>query len=134
MVRQPRYYTVAISPMVAVLRGRTKSSSEAQKPVSGTLRVIETVISSARMIRTGQRRWLRVHLVTGVTIFAMLELQGDAYGERAGVAPVAGLYPAIGSMVGYALCESSQRMMIGPEASSAILVTTTLLLVASKKE
>ena len=33
----------------------------------------------------------------------MLELQGDAYGERAGVAPVAGLSTAIGAMVGYAL-------------------------------
>ena len=113
---------------------KTKSSSEAQKPVSGTLHVIETVIPGVRMIRTWHWRWLRVHLVTGVTIFAMLELQGDAYGERAGVAPVAGLFTAIGSMVGYALCESSQRMMIGPEASSAILVTTMLLLVASKKE
>ena len=113
---------------------RTKSLSQAQASLPGTLHVIETVIPGVRMTRTWHWRWLWVHLVTGVTIFAMLELQGDAYGERAGVAPVVGLYPAICSMVGYALCESSQRMMIGPEASSAILVTTTLLLVASKKE
>ena len=33
----------------------------------------------------------------------MLVQQGIAYSELAGDAPVAGLYPAIGAMVGYAL-------------------------------
>jgi SulP family sulfate permease len=113
---------------------KTKSSSEAQKPVSGTLRVIETVIPGVRMIRTWHRRWLRVHLVTGVTVFAMLELQGITYGERAGVAPVAGLYPAIGTMVGPAHCGSSQRVMIGTETPFAILVAAMMLLVATKRE
>ena len=71
---------------------KTQSSSEAQKPAPRTLRVIETVIPGVRMIRTWHRRLLRVHLVTWVAIFAMLELQGITHGERAGVAPVAGLY------------------------------------------
>jgi MFS superfamily sulfate permease-like transporter len=35
-----------------------------------------------------------------VTIFAMLMPQGMAYSELAGVAPVAGLYTAIGALVG----------------------------------
>jgi hypothetical protein len=45
--------------------------------VPGTLHVIEKVIPGVRMIRTWQRHWLRAHLVAGVTIFAMLMLQGD---------------------------------------------------------
>ena len=57
-----------------------------------------------------------------------------AYGELAGVAPVVGLYTAIGAMVGYALLGSSRRVMIGTEASSAILVAITLLLVAARCE
>ena len=69
----------------------------------GTLHVIETVIPGVRMVRTYQWRWLRADLVAGVTIFAMLVPQGMAYGELAGVTPVAGLYTAIGAMVGYAL-------------------------------
>ena len=85
---------------------KAQSFSEAQNPVPDMLHVIETVISGVRMIRTWQRRWLRVHLVAGVTIFAMLVQQGKAYGKLAGDAPVAGLYPAIGAMVGYALCGS----------------------------
>jgi len=57
------------------------SSSQAQKPVPGTLRVIETVIPGVRMIRTYQRRWLRADLRAGVTIFAMLVPQGRARGK-----------------------------------------------------
>src|SRR6266516_1353837 len=105
---------------------KTDSSTEAQKPVPGALHMIETVIPGVRMIRTYQRRWLRADLLAGVTIFAMLVPQGMAYGELAGVAPVAGLYTAIGALVGYALFGSSRRLMLGPEASSAILVAATL--------
>src|SRR6266487_5318571 len=110
---------------------KTKRSSEAQVSVPRTLHVIETVIPGVSMIRTYQRRWLRSDLVAGVTIFAMLVPQGMAYGELAGVAPVAGLYTAIGALVGYALFGSSRRLMIGPEASSAILVATTLAPIAA---
>jgi SulP family sulfate permease len=110
---------------------KTKSSSEAQKSEPRTLRVIETVIPGVRMIRTYHRRWLRADVVAGVTIFAMLVPQGMAYGDLAGVAPVAGLYTAIGAMVGYALFGSSRRLMIGPEASSAILVAATLAPIAA---
>src|SRR6266496_2966507 len=110
---------------------KTKRSSEAQVSVPRTLHVIETVIPGVRMIRTYQRRWLRSDLVAGVTIFAMLVPQGMAYGELAGVAPVAGLYTAIGALVGYALFGSSRRLMIGPEASSAILVAATLAPIAA---
>ncbi len=110
---------------------KTKRSSEAQVSVPRTLHVIETVIPGVSMIRTYQRRWLRSDLVAGVTIFAMLVPQGMAYGELAGVAPVAGLYTAIGALVGYALFGSSRRLMIGPEASSAILVAATLAPIAA---
>jgi SulP family sulfate permease len=72
--------------------------------------------------------------VTGVTIFAMLVLWGMAYGGRAGVAPVAGLYRVIGALVVYALCGSSRRVMIGTMASSAILTVITLLLVSDRRE
>jgi hypothetical protein len=42
---------------------KTENSSEEQKPVPDTLRVIETVIPGIRMIRTYQRRWLRADMV-----------------------------------------------------------------------
>ena len=82
---------------------KTKSFSEAQGSVPGTLHVIETVIPGVRMIRTWQWRWLRAHLVAGVTIIAMLVQQDMRTAKLAGDAPVADLYSAIGAMVGYAL-------------------------------
>ena len=60
---------------------KTKSFSEAQISVPGTLRVIETVIPGVRMIRIYQRRWLRADLLAGVTIFAMLERKGELAGK-----------------------------------------------------
>src|SRR5271157_6208762 len=69
----------------------------------GALQFIETAIPGFRVARIYQRRWLRADLLAGVTIFAMLVPQGIAYAQLAGVAPVVGLYTAIGAMVGYAI-------------------------------
>ena len=90
------------------------------------MRWIETVMPGLGVARSYRRRWLLVDLFAGVTIFAMLVPQGMAYGELAGVAPVVGLYTAIGALVGYALFGSSHRLMLGPESSSALLVAAAV--------
>jgi SulP family sulfate permease len=90
------------------------------------MRLIEAVIPGMRVVRIYQRRWLWVDLFAGVTIFAMLVPQAMAYGELAGVAPVVGLYTAIGALVGYALFGSSRSLMLGPESSSALLVAAAV--------
>ena len=87
---------------------------------------IETVMPGLQVARTYQRRWLRADVFAGVTIFALLVPQGMAYGELAGVAPVVGLYTAIGALVGAAVFGSSRRLMFGPESSSALLVAATV--------
>lgn len=95
------------------------------------LHFVEKVIPGLRVARTYQLRWLRADLLVGVTIFAMLVPQGIAYAQLAGVAPVVGLYTAIGALVGYALFGSSRRLMIGPESSSALLVAAAVAPVAA---
>ena len=95
------------------------------------MRLIEAVIPGMRVVRSYQRRWLWVDLFAGVTIFAMLVPQAMAYGELAGVAPVVGLYTAIGALVGYALFGSSRTLMLGPESSSALLVAAAVAPVAA---
>ena len=82
--------------------------------------------AGVQVARTYQRRWLRADLFAGVTIFALLVPQGMAYGELAGVAPVVGLYTAIGALVGAAVFGSSRRLLFGPESSSALLVAATV--------
>ena len=97
-----------------------------KKSPHSALRCIETVIPGLKIARTYQRRWLRPDLLAGMTIFAQLVPQGMAYGQLAGVAPVVGLYTAIGALIGAALFGSSRRLMIGPESSSALLVATAV--------
>jgi sulfate permease, SulP family len=54
--------------------------------------------------------------------FSFLQLL--AYGELAGFEPVVGLYAAIAAMIAYAFFGSSRQVIIGPEATTAILVAT----------
>src|SRR3954447_20829818 len=64
---------------------------------------------------------LRTELVVAVTVFAVLVPSAMAYGDLAGVTPVAGLYVALGAMVMYALFGTSKLLIMGPEAPTAIM-------------
>jgi SulP family sulfate permease len=97
-----------------------------KKSRDSALQFIERVMPGVSIARVYQRRWLRTDLFAGLTIFAMLVPQGMAYGQLAGVAPVVGLYTAIGALVGYAIFGNSRRLMIGPESSSALLVASAV--------
>ena len=102
-----------------------------KKSALAGLHLIEKAIPGLRVARTYERRWLWTDLFAGVTIFAMIVPQGIAYAQLAGVAPVVGLYTAIGAMLGYALFGSSQRLMIGPESTTALMVATAVASVAT---
>ena len=61
-----------------------------------------------------------------VTVFAVLVPSAMAFGDLAGVTPVAGLYVALGAMVMYALFGSSKQVITGPEATSAIMTAAAV--------
>src|SRR6266705_2398254 len=102
-----------------------------KKSALDALHFIEKAIPGLRVARIYERRWLWVDLFAGMTIFAMLVPQGIAYAELAGVAPVVGLYTAIGALLGYAFFGSSQRLMIGPESTTALMVATAVAPIAT---
>ena len=68
------------------------------------------------------RAWLGAALVAGVTLGCVMVPVGLAYGDLAGVPPVAGLYAGILPLVAYALVGSSRQLVIRPDASTAALV------------
>lgn len=68
----------------------------------------------------------RTELVAAFTVFAVLVPSAMAYGDLAGVTPVAGLYVALGAMVMYALFGTSRQLIMGPEATTAILTATAV--------
>ena len=79
------------------------------------------------MLRHYRRADLRPDLLAAATVTALLIPSGLAYGELAGVSPVAGLYTGIFGMAVYALLGSSRSLIVGPESQMAILVAAALL-------
>ncbi len=78
------------------------------------------------LVRHYRRADLRPDLVAAVTVTAVLVPSGLAYGELAGLPPVAGLYTACLGMVCFALFTTSRVVIVGPESQTAILVAATL--------
>ena len=64
---------------------------------------------------------LRSEFVVAITVFAVLVPSAMAYGDLAGVTPVAGLYVALGALVMYALFGTSRQVIMGSEATTAIM-------------
>ena len=55
-----------------------------------------------------------------INVFAVLVPSAMAFGDLAGVTPVAGLYVALGAMMLYALFGTSRQVITGPEATSVL--------------
>ena len=85
--------------------------------------LVAPAIAEAKAYRRG---WLVRDLLTAVTILAVIVPQGLAYGELAGLPPVAGLYAALLPLLLYPLFASSRRLMVGPESGLAILTASAL--------
>jgi SulP family sulfate permease len=64
---------------------------------------------------------IRTEFLVAITVFAVLVPSAMAYSDLAGVTPVAGLYVALGAMVMYALFGTSKQVIMGPEATTAIM-------------
>ena len=73
-----------------------------------------------------QPRWLRGDVLAGLTVAAYLIPQCMAYGELAGVAPVAGLWAILPPMVIYTVFGSSPQMSIGPESTTAVMTAAAI--------
>jgi SulP family sulfate permease len=73
------------------------------------------------VLRRYRRAWLRPDVLAGVTVAAYLIPQVMAYAEVAGLAPVAGLWAVIGSLLVYAVFGSSRQLSVGPESTTALM-------------
>jgi len=84
---------------------------------------------------TYRRDWLRGDVLAGVTVAAYLIPQCMAYGELAGVGPVAGLWAILPPMLIYAVLGSSPQLSVGPESTTAVMTAAAIapLLVGSSQ-
>ena len=80
-----------------------------------------------------RRQWLRGDVLAGLTVAAYLIPQCMAYGELAGVQPVAGLWAILPPMVIYAIFGSSPQLSIGPESSTAVMTAVAIAPLAAAR-
>ena len=80
-----------------------------------------------------RREWLRGDILAGLTVAAYLIPQCMAYGELAGVEPVAGLWAILTPMVIYAIFGSSPQLSIGPESSTAVMTAVAIAPLAAAR-
>ena len=64
---------------------------------------------------------LGADLIAGTTVFTVLVPSAMAYGQLAGVSAEAGMYAGLVAMLVYAVLGSSRHLIVGPEATSALL-------------
>ncbi len=76
-------------------------------------------------------RSLRPDVMAGIAMAAIAVPQGMAYAQTAGLPVVAGLYALLIPLVAYAALGSSQVMMAGPTATSALMVAPALVAISS---
>lgn len=75
-----------------------------------------------------QRSWLRVDLIAGLTVTAILIPEGMAYAQLAGVGPEAAFYAAPIGLLMYAVFGSSRQLVVA--VSSAVAITSAATVVA----
>jgi sulfate permease, SulP family len=86
-----------------------------------------------RKLLSYRRIWLRGDVLAGLTVAAYLIPQCMAYGELAGVEPVAGLWAILPPMIIYAIFGSSSQLSVGPESSTAVMTAVAIAPLAATK-
>jgi SulP family sulfate permease len=87
---------------------------------------IARLIPGLNLFKDIKPTFLRTEFLVAITVFAVLVPSAMAYGDLAGVTPVAGLYVALGAMVMYALFGTSKQLIMGPEATTAIMTAAAI--------
>jgi high affinity sulfate transporter 1 len=72
------------------------------------------------------RTLLRADLLAGLSVAAIIIPSTMAYGQQAGLPPVAGLYASLIPLLLYAVFGTSRQLVVGPDAGGAAIVAAAL--------
>ena len=86
-------------------------------------------LNNSNFIGTNQTDFI----LAGLTVAAYLIPQCMAYGELAGVEPVAGLWAILPPMIIYAIFGSSPQLSVGPESSTAVMTAVAIAPLAAAR-
>ena len=74
---------------------------------------VDRFLPGLAVLRSYQRSWLRLDLIGGLTVGAMLVPQSMAYAELAGMPPEYGFFAVLVPLVVYALMGTSRHLGVG---------------------
>lgn len=103
-------------------RKKRREESEAGMGVPKTA----TAMLRLDLLLTYKWSWLWRDLTAGLLIFAVTVPPALAYGQLAGLAPINGLYACLLAMGLYSLFGTSRQLVIGAEATVAIMVVVSV--------
>ena len=73
-----------------------------------------------------QRSWLRLDVIAGLTVCAILVPEGMAYAELAGMPPETAFYAAPIALLAYAVLGSSRQLVVAVSSAIAIMSAATI--------
>jgi high affinity sulfate transporter 1 len=79
---------------------------------------------------TYDRTWLRLDLIAGLTVVALLVPEGMAYAQLAGMPPETAFYAAPIGLVAYAVLGTSRQLVVAVSSTIAVLSASTIGLLA----
>lgn len=88
---------------------------------------IERFAPGVTWMRAYRRADLGHDLLAGLTLAAVILPIAMAYGQLAGLPPVAGVYASLAPLVAYAVFGSSRLLVLGPDTSTAALIAAAVL-------
>jgi SulP family sulfate permease len=72
------------------------------------------------------RRFLRMDVIAGATVWGLLVPESIAYAGLAGLAPEAGLYALLATLAAYAVFGTSRHLIAGPTSAAAVLLASSV--------
>ena len=116
-----------------ILLDQKKADLAMTKAKTRNRNLISIPMPGLKKLLSYRKQWLRGDVLAGLTVAAYLIPQCMAYGELAGVEPVAGLWAILPPMVIYAIFGSSPQLSIGPESSTAVMTAVAIAPLAAAK-
>jgi high affinity sulfate transporter 1 len=106
-----------------------KSTTKSVQPAGGAVtepRQMARFVPLLAWLPTYDRTLLRTDLLAGVSVAAIIIPSTMAYGQQAGLPPVAGLYASLIPLLVYAIFGTSRQLVVGPDAGGAAIVAAAL--------
>lgn len=87
---------------------------------------VSRILPIAGWLPRYDRRFLRMDVIAGATVWGLLVPESIAYAGLAGLEPQAGLYTLLATLAAYAVFGTSRHLIAGPTSAAAVLLASSV--------